>query len=126
MNRNIILPILELSLLGLAISHLLNVGIRANLKRKFRPFSPPSPEKLKEWVLKYGTNTNSFMTLYPGFEYFGTPDLEGVIPYVDTPSAWVGAGEPLGPPENHLLLLDQFAKVAASIKKRILIIPVQK
>ena len=76
-------------------------------------------------VKKYGLNSNSFLTLYPGFEYFQSTDpaLEGLIAYVDTTNAWVAASEPIAALENQVRLLAEFSEAATRLGKRVLLIP---
>lgn len=68
-----------------------------------------------DFVRKFGTNNNSFMSLYPGFRYFSS-SVEGVvgfIAYVELSHSWIAAAEPIAPPESVCSLLLEFAEAAA-------------
>lgn len=104
------------------------VWIVLGLFRKFRRAGAGSAslsdEKLLSYVERFGRNSNSFMTLYPGFEYFVSPSgIEGAIAFVDTTNAWVAAAEPLCAEENQLRLLEEFSQAARARKKRTLLVP---
>lgn len=75
-----------------------------------------------ELIQKYGTGSNSFLTLYEGYEEFRTS--YGSIAYVNTPHAWVAATEPLCPPEHSLSVLNAFRDEAKKNGKEIFALPV--
>lgn len=79
-------------------------------------------------VFKYGKSGTSFLTLYSGFKYFRMKigELEGLIAYIDTPTAWVGASDPSCPAEIQLDLLRAFFAAAKKARGAGLILPVSK
>jgi membrane associated rhomboid family serine protease len=88
---------------------------------------PASAADVRELVRRFGQNSNSFMTLYPGFSYFtegSHEDLRGAVAYVDTPSAWVGGAEPLTEPASQLALLRRFSDAASAEGKTAILLPV--
>lgn len=66
------------------------------------------------------------MTLYSGFKYFSSTleHTEGVIAYLETSHAWIGAAEPFTPPEKVSNLLEAFAQAATRAGKTALLLPV--
>ena len=87
---------------------------------------PAPPPEVLELVAKYGSNSNSFMTLYPGFHYFFSldPTKPGVIAYVKLSQSWIAGTEPFTAPENYSSLLNQFAAEAEKNGKTATFIPV--
>ena len=83
--------------------------------------SPPD----RFWTLlkKYGRNSNSFVSAYEGYSYFES-DL-GIVGYVETSGAWVGAADPLCAPEHLETLLAEFAGAAKKIGKTVLLVGVR-
>jgi hypothetical protein len=67
-------------------------------------------EKAAEHIRCHGINSTSFQTLYPGYRYFMIviEGETGIIAYVDTPTAWIGASEPVVSKENLGYFLEAF------------------
>ncbi len=63
--------------------------------------TPPSPEHpastLLDELRRWGWNATSFQVTKPGFSVFASE--QALVAYVDTGSAWVAAGAPIGPTE---------------------------
>jgi membrane associated rhomboid family serine protease len=81
-----------------------------------------------EQLLKlHGKTSNSFLALYPGYQYFylDNPEL-GCIPYFRTRNAWVGLAEPLAGPEHQMKLLKAFAADAGAEKKAAVLLPIER
>ena len=74
----------------------------------------PTTADLREKIKTYGLNSNSFLTLYPGFTYFNSKDaaVSGTVAFVDTDFAWVAATEPLADDKNKLILMQEFSTAA--------------
>lgn len=85
-------------------------------------------EEVQSLVAEFGHSSNSFMTLYPGFEYFAHPNekIRGMIAFVETPDAWVGGAEPFCAPEDRESFLRAFAAAAQDIGKRAMMLPVDE
>jgi len=108
-----LLIVSEVALLAWLIYGLLQYAKSGKNPLRNRPEIPTS--KVLSLCERFGRNTNSFVTLYPGFEYFesNSASLEGVIAYVDTGQAWVVAAEPIAETrESQLKLLEEFAHEA--------------
>ena len=76
------------------------------------------PQNIGDRIRNHGLNGASFQSLYSGYRYFSV-DLEGelgVIAYVETPTAWIGACEPIASPERIGILMQKFKE---SAKKRL-------
>ncbi len=84
----------------------------------------PTQDELLECVRKYGNHSNSFLTLYSGFQYFTSENREGFIAFLNFPHSWVVAAEPLAAVEDHLEFLAEFSKAAAQLGKAVILIPV--
>lgn len=82
------------------------------------------PATLGERLRRFGFNSNSFLSLYPGFSYFESP--RGVQPYVETPGAWIGAAEPISDAVDLPEVLRDFAEAAKAQGKRAISIPVRE
>jgi len=70
----------------------------SRLLRKPRPAQAVptvSDARLHLWIRQFGYNTNSFLSLYPGMQYFTLPGKEGFIPYVTSGSVVLAAGDPI-------------------------------
>ena len=82
-----------------------------------------------EFILNEGKSSTSFLTLYSGFKYYKKEirGEQGLIAYMDAPSAWVGASDPIFTNENILkdLILDFFSDAEKNGKTGILL-PVSK
>jgi hypothetical protein len=100
-------------------------GLLRRFKKRVPARTQISFEEALPLVKKYGLNSNSFLTLYPGFEYFRSenPTLDGMIAYVNTTNAWVAAAEPIAAHEDQVRLLTEFADAATQAGKRVLLIP---
>lgn len=87
-------------------------------------------EEISRLVFKYGTHSNSVLILYQGFKYFkkyqNISDLSvlvGVIAYVDTPTAWVGATDPFCEESLTKELIAEYVKGAKKAGKVALLLP---
>ena len=80
--------------------------------------SPLTPEAVQHAVRRYGYNVTAFQVLEPGFCYWFAAEGDGVVAYVDTGSAWVAAGAPLGPDAELCELARQFVAAAADSGRR--------
>jgi len=81
-----------------------------------------------DYILKEGKSSTSFLTLYDGFEYF-RKEYQGktaVLSFMNTPSAWIGASDPICDPENILDFIQSFFEEAKKHKKAAAILPVSK
>src|SRR5262249_20568805 len=83
-------------------------------------------ERLMELLRRFGRHSHSFLCMSTIFERYGSldPDGPGLISYVNTPFAWVGAGEPLCAPEKLRDLLHGFAEAARKHGKVAVLLPV--
>jgi phosphatidylglycerol lysyltransferase len=93
-----------------------------------RPDEPAATETMPavlEAVRRYGYNATAFQVLEPGFQYWFTPDAACAVAYVDTGSAWVGAGAPLAPSEQLAAVAQQFANAAAARGRRVCFVAVE-
>jgi membrane associated rhomboid family serine protease len=83
-------------------------------------------EKAAEHIRCHGINSTSFQTLYPGYRYFMIviEGETGIIAYVDTPTAWIGASEPVVSKENLGYFLEAFRDAAKWARKTAAILPV--
>ena len=94
---------------------------------KDNPQTLPTRE-IFDAVFQYGKNSTSFLTLYSGFKYF-TREIsgeKGTIAYVETPTAWVGAADPIGPTSILTELLLSFGAEARKVRKAAVMLPVSK
>lgn len=124
---NLLIPFLILLLLVLIVNHLLKRDWRRQAEKKaLSALRPLSLSEKTEALQKYGSNSNSFLTLYPGFEYFTSknPQIQGFIPFVITQSGWVAAAEPLVAPEHQVEIMREFAAAAESAGKVVVMLPV--
>ncbi|HEY2732938.1 MAG TPA: DUF2156 domain-containing protein [Polyangiales bacterium] len=80
---------------------------------------PADEQRAFEAVRRYGYNVTSFQVLEPGFEYWFPTSGDGCVAYVDTGSAWVAAGAPLGAADQLAELTRQFLGAAAARRKRV-------
>jgi lysylphosphatidylglycerol synthetase-like protein (DUF2156 family) len=79
--------------------------------------------QLLEDLRRFGDRTSSFVTTYPGFESFFSSN-GGIIRYMATAKAWVGATEPIAPVAKRVKLFAEFAAAAQAHKMRALQTPV--
>ena len=86
------------------------------------------PGVILDLVKKYGTHSHSFLTTYGGYRYFplsgAGQNAEGIIPYIETRSVWVGACNPMTAVENRDRLLSEFSEGARKEGKTAIIIVV--
>lgn len=84
-------------------------------------------QDIEDLLRKYGTNSNSFLSLYPGYQFFYLEDPKrGCIPYLKTRTAWIGLGEPLAAQADRIELMEAFATAAAQDDKSIVLLPIGK
>lgn len=84
------------------------------------------PTNIEGFLRRFGGNSNSFLSLYPGFKYFYPDDPSlGCVPYLRTRSAWVGVAEPLAAPENQMQVLKAFSDAAAVDKRAAVLLPIE-
>jgi membrane associated rhomboid family serine protease len=85
-----------------------------------------SIERFRELVFQYGTNSNAFLGLYPGYEYFCPERIrgEGGIAFLETRRACIGVAEPVAQEVDMRALLVEFANLAYSRGKAAMLIPV--
>ena len=71
-------------------------------------------------VGRYGWNTLACQIVNPGLRYWFTPDRSAVVGFVEAGSAWVAAGEPVGPPAHVVAAAEAFAAAAARRRRRVI------
>lgn len=114
------------------IAFILHRLLKANERRRTRSTSSGDrldlAQAMPEWVKRFGVNSNSFLTLYPGFEYFSSRErpVDGAIAYVQTSGCWVGASEPVTSQENQIELLKEWALETRRCGRRPLLLPVDQ
>ena len=87
---------------------------------------------LLEELSRWGDRTSSLMTAYPGFESFRAPGIPGVIRFARVAEApgqapnWVGATEPISPPECRAALGRAFFETAQQKGAQALILPISE
>ena len=82
------------------------------------------PGPVEKLLRDFGKNSNSFLGLYPGYNYFYLDDPSlGCIAYLRTRTAWMGVAEPLASPEHQVALLHAFAKEAKAAGKSAVLLP---
>ena len=96
--------------------------MNSNLLRDVRP---DEQDTLLSLFRRYAKSSTSYLTLYDGYRYFSIPGSlsVGLIPYWETPHAWVGAGDPVANPEEWPRLLASFRDDALKKGKSVLILP---
>src|SRR5438067_280687 len=127
--QNILFPLLALLPMAWIVHRLFRESFSLFDKRRLFVGRPTlTHEQVRELIRQHGRNSNSFMLLYPGFEYFASerPDLPGAIAFVDTSSAWVGGAQPLCGQSDTVEMLDDFARTAARIGKSAMMLPVSQ
>jgi membrane associated rhomboid family serine protease len=125
----LVAPIAVVAALGGVTHSLLRAGwMAARARRAGAARRRLREDEVRALVAEFGTSANSFMTLYPGFEYFAHPDasVRGMIAFTETPEAWVGGAEPFCAPADRAKLLSAFAQAAAALGKTALILPVEE
>lgn len=75
---------------------------------------------------RHGYNTHSFLSLYPGIEYFWNAEGSAYIPYVQTRKIVLAAGEPIGPDEAIPDLVTAFLQRFRKERKYVGFIPVSQ
>ena len=87
-------------------------------------------EEMIKTTLAAGKSSTSFLTLYSGFRYFklefdsGSHRETGVIAYVETMTAWIGAADPMVSVENLPALFAAFQLAAKKKNRAAAILPV--
>lgn len=83
---------------------------------------------MNELILNQGEASTSFLTLYDGFHYFTITldQIQCVIAYVETSTAWIGASEPIANHQVLSRLLIAFARAAQQKNKDALLLPTSK
>ena len=66
------------------------------------------PIELRELVRRYGTNSNAFFALYPGFSSYPARSGEAGVAYLRTRHAHLGVTEPFAPEANRFEILEEF------------------
>ncbi len=97
-------------------------------------FSIDEQKKITAFSLikAYGNNSNSFLTLYDGFQYFFPPSSHrltqplGTVAYMDTNTTWVGAADPLCHEQDVTKLLISFRSEALKHGKSAILLPVNQ
>jgi len=85
------------------------------------------PGDLREIVKAHSNNSNSFLTLYQGFEYFRSRKSgTAVVAFVDTARAWVAATEPLADSADWGRVLSGFSRSARALGKSAMFLPMNK
>jgi phosphatidylglycerol lysyltransferase len=85
-----------------------------------QPFEPLAA------LQKHGYNTHSFLSLYPGVQYYRIPGRSGYVPYVTTHKMVLAAGEPIASEEELPELIQSFLAHFRDRKKYIGFIPVSQ
>jgi hypothetical protein len=95
------------------------------MNNSLRDARPDEQDTLLSLFRRYAKSSTSFLTLYDGYRYFSIAGSlsSGLIPYLETPHAWVGAGDPVANPEEWPRLLAAFREEAAKKGKSVLILP---
>jgi phosphatidylglycerol lysyltransferase len=125
----LVAPLAVVAALGGVTHRLLRAGWQASRSRKSSSLRRRlTSEEILGLVREYGRSANSFMTLYPGFEYFAHPDpsVRGMIAFVETPGAWVGGAEPFCAPGHAESILGEFAAAAQALGKTAMMLPVDE
>ena len=68
----------------------------------------------RELALRYGYNGMSFLTLYRGWEYFHPAEGEGFVAFERHNGVALAVGDPVGPPESQLGLIEGFRAFCGS------------
>ena len=89
------------------------------------------PQLILDLVKKYGTHSHSFLTCYGGYHYLPLKDsssqeVRGIIPYLQTRTAWVGACNPIADIRDHNQILKEFFEGAIQEKKTAILIAVNE
>ena len=82
--------------------------------------------EVESLVRSFGQGSNTFLTLYEGFEYLSeqTQESETVVPYFPNRWAWVGACEPLAPKLSRVTALQGFREAARKNRRAAVVLPV--
>lgn len=110
---------------------------RENPYGKILPFPQISsmfPKKFMshlDLINKFGLSSTAFLTSYDHYLYFHLrsdqeSNSQASIAYVETPTAWVVSGDPVGPKHLWLTLLQQFIQTAFDHNKSPLLLPASK
>lgn len=77
-------------------------------------------------VSQYGRASASFLVRQGDFKQFGSIASRSIISYAETDHVWVGATDPLCPPENMGHLLEEFAATARECGRSACVLPVSE
>jgi phosphatidylglycerol lysyltransferase len=77
---------------------------------------PDDSKRALAVLRRHGWNATSFQILEPGFRYWFEDDV--CVAYIDTGSAWVAAGAPIGPPHLVPAAAQRFVVAAAGNGRR--------
>ncbi|MGK5085361.1 rhomboid family intramembrane serine protease [Bdellovibrionota bacterium FG-1] len=122
-------PFAAAAALGTATHWVLQNALRSNRSKKAATQRRKlSADEARHWITEFGRSANSFMTLYPGFEFFTHPDplVRGMIAFSEQPHAWVGGAEPFCAPSDRERLLQAFAQAAGQLGKTAILLPVDE
>ncbi len=84
-----------------------------------------SGESLLDFFSKFASSANSYLTLYQEYHHFEwrIGSSTAVLSYIDTPTAWIGAADPVGPQELWIPLIEAFQTAATREQKEFVILP---
>lgn len=85
----------------------------------------PLPE-VGDLVERFATAAASNQILHPGYLLWWAPDRNACVAYVDTGKAWVTAGEPLAPRNQHAQVAEQFRRAAHLARRRVVFFAVEQ
>ena len=74
--------------------------------------------RVLELLRRHGWNATSFQVLERGFAYWFDPAADACVAYVDTGSAWVAAGAPIGPETDVTGSAQRFIVAARMARRR--------
>ncbi len=85
-------------------------------------------DQLIDFYSKYASASTAFLTLYRDYKHFEWSNGQdtAVIAYVETPTAWIGASDPVGDKNLWLPLIDAFGVAARARRKDAVILPVSQ
>ena len=87
-----------------------------------------SGESILDFFSKFASSANSYLTLYREYRHFEWTDglSTAVLSYIDTPTAWIGAADPVGPKELWIPLIEAFEVAAIREQKEMVILPISE
>jgi len=74
-------------------------------------------------IQDFATNTQSFLTLYQGFEHFRLPFVKGYAAYVESRDLLLVAGDPICPVESRVALIKGLMQLSHAKQKKLAILP---